>query len=438
LTRNMSKDKDKDQKEEAACGQGGSGSPEQTGGRIFMARQPIFDRQRKVFGYELLFRSGVENYFKGASLDQAASRVISSSSMVFDLDSVLAKRKAFINLTRSVLLSDSVTVLPSASTVVELLETVRPDEEVIEVLRRLKTQGYQIALDDYVDSAEFSPLLRLADIVKVDFLQSTESMQLELVEKVSDRDIRMLAEKVETQEDFIRALDMGYEYFQGYFFARPEMISRKDLPVHQVNALRLLREIHRPSMDFNGLEEVLKHDLALSFKLLRYINSAFFGCRVEIRSVRHALVMLGLREIRKWATLIAVANITADKPQELLVQAVLRARFLENLAPLVGEKERSQDFFLLGLFSLIDAFVDRPIREVLIDLPLAAEIKTALVDGTGRMKDVLDLCTSYERARWAEVASLCAKLGLLEERLPPIYREATEWARIGLTDPDLA
>jgi len=402
--------------------------------QIFMARQPIFDRKRNVFGYELLFRSGLENFFRHDNLDEASSHVLTTSSMVFDLGTVTGKRKAFVNLTRTVLLSDSVTLLPADTTVVELLESIQADEEVLAVCQRLKSLGYQIALDDFVYTENNSSLLTLADIVKVDFLQSDEATQASLVDRVGPLGIRLLAEKVETQEDFTRAVKMGYDYFQGYFFARPEIISRKDIPAVQLNNLQLLREIHHPNLNIARLEELLKHDVSLSYKLLRYINSAFFGWKVEIRSVRHALVLLGDKEVRKWATLVALANIAVEKPRELMVQAVFRARFLETLAPLLGMKDRAQDLFLMGLFSLIDAIVDRPAAEILSDIPIAADAKMALVEGKGHLKGVLDICLSYEKADWDNLSHVASTLVVSEESLPQLYLDATEWARVGLQD----
>jgi EAL and modified HD-GYP domain-containing signal transduction protein len=402
--------------------------------RIYIARQPIFDKEKEVFGYELLFRDSLKNVCEQPDLNLASRRVIADSAMVFGLGTLTGDRQAFFNVTRESLLAGHVSLLPVERAVVELLETIQPDEEVLGACRDLKQKGYLLALDDFCEPERYATLLDLTDILKVDFLQTSPEEQASMVRRFSPRGIRLLAEKVETYDVFQRAVDMGYHLFQGYFFARPQILERKDVPGTKARFLQLLREIHQPDLDIDRIESVLKHDASLSYKLLRYINSAFFGWQVEIQSVRHAVILLGEKDFRKWATLVVVSWMGQDKPAELVVTAVFRARFLESLAPLLKLARRSQDMFLLGLFSLIDALTDQPAEEVLEDIPIARDIKSALGGEANELRRVLDLGLSYEEGRWQEFAELAKRQGLDEDRVANLYFQSVDWVQHGLAE----
>jgi EAL and modified HD-GYP domain-containing signal transduction protein len=395
---------------------------------IFIARQPIFDQQQQVYAYELLFRSGLENIFNHADLDHASSKVALDSFFILGIDTITGGKKAFINVTRGMLVNGYVALLPREMTVVEILETVEPDSEVINACRKLKQAGYLIALDDFVDQDRYKPLVEMADILKIDFLETKKDEQKRLIDQFSPRGIHLVAEKVETRQTLQEAMAMGYSYFQGYFFSKPTIISGKEIPGFKVNYLRVLQEIHQPDLDYEKVEEILKMEMSLSYKLLRYINSAFFGWRVEIRSIKHALVMLGESDFKRWASFIALSNMAKDKPNELVFQAILRGRCLEMLAPMVRHSERAQDLFLMGIFSLIDAIVDRPLLDILIEMPIAEDIKSALMGEKGPLRDIYELMLSYEQGEWNRFSELAAMKKIDEEKIPPLYRKALEWA----------
>ncbi|MDC4225107.1 MAG: EAL domain-containing protein [Candidatus Manganitrophus sp.] len=395
---------------------------------IFIARQPIFDRQQQVYAYELLFRSGLENIFNHSDLDYASSKVALDSFFILGIDNITGGKRAFINTSRGMLVNGYVALLPREMTVVEILETVEPDPEVIAACRKLKQAGYLIALDDFIDEARFQPLVDMADILKIDFLETKKEEQKRLIERFAHRGIRLAAEKVETRETLQEAIEMGYSYFQGYFFSKPTIISGKEIPGFKINYLRILQEIHRSSLDYERVEEILKIEMSLSYKLLRYINSAFFGWRVEIRSIKHALVMLGESDFKRWASFIALSNMAKDKPNELVFQAILRGRSLELLAPVFHLSERAQDLFLMGIFSLIDAIVDRPLLDILVEMPIAEDIKAALLGERGYLRDIYQLMISYEQGEWNQFSELAAQKQIEEEKIPPLYRKALEWA----------
>ncbi|TAK02843.1 MAG: HDOD domain-containing protein [Candidatus Manganitrophaceae bacterium] len=395
---------------------------------IFIARQPIFDRQQQVYAYELLFRSSLENFFNHSDLNHASSKVALDSFFILGIDTITGGRKAFINVTREMLVNGYVALLPREMAVVEILEVVEPDAEVLAACRKLKQAGYLIALDDFVDQERYRPLVELADIIKVDFLTTDKKEQKALVERFAPRGIQLAAEKVETREVLQEAMQMGYTYFQGYFFSKPVIISGKEIPGFKLNYLRILQEINRPRLDYQKVEEIMKTEMSLSYKLLRYINSAFFGWRVEIRSIQHALVMLGEDDFKRWASFISLSNMAKDKPSELVFQAIMRGRCLELLAPAVRLPERAQDLFLMGIFSLIDAIVDRPLLDILSDMPIAGDVKSALMGEKGPLRDIYELMLSYERGNWNQFSDLAAEKRIDENTIPPLYRKALEWA----------
>jgi EAL and modified HD-GYP domain-containing signal transduction protein len=400
---------------------------------VFVARQPIFDIHQEVHAYELLFRSGALNAFDDSDGTAATSQVLINSFVVFGLASLTCGKPAFINLTREVLLQGFLDLFPPDVVVPEILENVVPEADVVEACKHLKSQGFTLALDDFIALEGHEPLAEIADIIKVDFLLTSPQEQAELARKLLPTGVTLLAEKVETHEEFKRALSDGYTLFQGYFFSRPEIMRRKEMPGYKLHYLQLMRELHREEAEVDDIEEIIKRDVSLTYKLLRYINSAFFGLRVEVTSLRHALVLLGARNIRKWTTLVALSCMGDDKPTELLSIALSRAHFCEAAARHMGMRAESANLFLMGMLTVLDALTDKPLPELLEQIPVTAEIRAALLGEPGKFTDLLDLIRHYEKARWDEVLNLCSDLGLNQDDIPGMYMDALEWARLSLS-----
>jgi c-di-GMP-related signal transduction protein len=390
----------------------------------YVARQPIFDKDEKVFGYELLFRNGLENAFSGDT--DEASRVTLDRSLLMGLDVLCDGRRAFVNCTKDTLIKGLVTLLPSTSTVVEILEDVPADPDVIAACRNLKEAGYMIALDDYVPDDKREVLTEIADIIKVDLQLTTDVQRAELVKRFGGR-CRMLAEKVKTHDEFMKARDLGFVYFQGYFFRRPEMVSTRDMPANRLQCLRMLQEVSRPEVDMAGLENLIKAEASICYRLLRYLNSSIFGLKSEIHSVRHALSMLGEREVRRWVRLVAAVGAGEEKPSDLVLSALVRARFGELLSPQVPHGE--SDLFLMGLLSLIDAMLEMPIAEVLEKIPLDKETKAVLLGQPSVLRPVYQLMLAHESGEWEAVGRLCQSLKLESEDVAGLYWQAQQWAR---------
>lgn len=391
----------------------------------YVARQPIFDRDEKVFGYELLFRDGFESTFIGDP--DEASRATLDRSLLMGLDVLCDGRRAFVNCTRDTLIKGLVTLLPSTSTVVEILESVPADPDVINACHNLKQAGYMIALDDFVTNDPREPLADLTDIIKVDMQLTTEEQRAALVQKFGPWRCRMLAEKVEAQRDFTRARDQGFVYFQGYFFRHPELMSTHDLPANRLNYLRMLQEVSRPELDLPALENVIKAEASVCYRLLRYLNSAMFGFRSEIHSVRHAMSMLGERDVRKWVRVVAAVGAGQDKTSDLVLSALVRGRFGELLSPLVPHGE--SDLFLLGLLSLIDTMLEMTMTDVLDRIPLDVATKAVLLGQPSPLRPVFQLMLAHESGEWDAAAALSKSLRLDPETIAGHYWQAQQWAR---------
>jgi EAL and modified HD-GYP domain-containing signal transduction protein len=391
----------------------------------YVARQPIFDREEKVFGYELLFRDGLENAFHGDT--DEASRATLDRTLLMGLDVLCDGRRAFVNCTRDTLIKGLVTLLPSTTTVVEILETVPGDPDVVAACQSLREAGYMIALDDYVADDPREGLTSLADIIKVDMQLTTEEQRIAMIQRLGGRHCRMLAEKIETHAEFVRARDQGFVYFQGYFFRRPEMMNTHDMPANQMNYLRMLQEVSRPELEIKALEQLVKAEASVCYRLLRYLNSAMFGFQSEIHSVRHALSILGERDVRRWVRLVAAVGAGQEKTSDLVLSALVRGRFGELLSPRVAHGE--SDLFLLGLLSLIDAMLEIPIEDVLEKIPLDHETKAVLLGQPSLLRPVYQLMLAHESGEWEAAAELSGKLHLDSEDVAGLYWQAQEWAR---------
>jgi c-di-GMP-related signal transduction protein len=399
----------------------------------FLARQPIFTWRRVVYGYELLFRSGLDNFFSHTDGD-AASASTADTMLLFGIDRLTEGKRAFLNCTREFLLRDYAMLLPQDRVVIEVLESVKLDKELIAACRRLKAQGYLLALDDFKDSPEWEPLISIADFIKVDLLATPPEEQSRLGKKYGDGKVRLVAEKVETHEDFKRTFDLGYSYFQGYFFSRPEVMRRHDIPASKLNYLRLLQAANQSEMDIQIVAERVKAEAAVSYRLLRYLNSAAFFLASEVHSIPHALSLLGERGIRRWVSLVAVACMADDKPQELVMLPLIRARFCELLAPRAGLGDASNDLFLVGLLSAIDAILDMTMADILNELKLREDIRDALMGRKNGLRDVFDVALLYETARWEELDLAAEHVHIQSDDVPEQFMEALDWSKRILTD----
>lgn len=395
---------------------------------IFVARQPIFDARLRVIGYELLFRSGMDNFCAGVSPDVATSHVI-NNGMTIGLASLTDGKPAFLNFSRTALVNDFAFVMPPREVVIEILETVEPDDQVLAACDRLKAAGYRVALDDFSAQPGYDRLVAIADVIKVDILATPSGMWAGIVQRYATDRCHLLAEKVETRDVFAETAGQGYRYFQGYFFSRPVIMASKTVPGYRLNYLRLLRELNRPDVDLRRLEEVIKQDASLALRILRRVNSVAYGFRVTTSALSHALVLLGEREIRVCATVWSLAELARGLPSELIVSSTLRARLCELLARPAGHADRASDLFLVGLFSMLDTILEQPMDQIVGSLPLADDVREALLGGQNPLRAIMDCVVAYERGEWDQVPALTCAAHLDESVLSRCYPEAIAWAR---------
>ncbi len=395
---------------------------------IYVARQPIFNQAKKIYGYELLFRDSMENVFSGIDGNAATSKLLSNSFLNIGIDRLIGKSLAFINFTKDLLINQLPKLFPNEQLVIEILEDVEPDDEVIESCSELSKLGYTIALDDFFYYEGMEPLIALADIIKFDIKATPLDEIPDLVNKLRNRDIKLLAEKVETNEEFDDALKRGFEYFQGYFFSKPEVVEGKDISPSKINLLEVMVEVNRSDFEFSKVENIISRDVSISYKLLRYINSAYYRRVNEISSIKQAILMLGERGIRSFLSLIAMTRLSDNKPDELMRSSIIRAKFCELLARCIESCKYSSELFTLGLFSSIDAILDDSMERIMARLPLSENIKRALIKGDGELINYLNLAKCYEKGDWAGFMESGKEFKIKEDKLPGCYLEAISWA----------
>ena len=391
---------------------------------IFVARQPIYDRELTVFAYDLLFSSGDADAANTEIDSEAAtSTVIVNTFANMGLTDLVGNRPAAMTVSKSFLLDAGSLQLPADRLILELHREVEADEEVLAALSELKMRGYTIALDDFAGSPGREPLIQVADIVKLDVQALGQQGLWQQSGPLQEIGTRLVAKRVETHEELDFCRSLGFDYYQGQFLCKPKVVTKRTIPANRMAKLAMLAELNSPEADFDSLEKLIGRDVGLSYRFLRYINSAFFSLPHKIGSIRQALVLLGIGAVRKWATLLAMADLD-DKPDELIVTALVRGKMCELAAASRPTRER-EEYFTVGMFSVIDALLDSPMDVVLSSLPLQDDIKDALHHHLGPKGVVLSAVLNYERARFEDLRAL-APPGVSAQE---IYQWAITWAR---------
>jgi len=375
-----------------------------TPSEIYVGRQPIFDRELSVYGYELLYRESAEATQCRLDTQTAFAVVMANAVLDFGLDTLTRGAPAFINCCSSAWSDELFDLFPKDKVVLEVLEDVPVDGELERILRRAKESGYVIALDDVVSIEKYIPLLPWVDIVKLELPALSEDKLIDVVGQLKGYDVKILAEKVETQEEFERVKDLGCDYFQGFFFARPKTITGKKLPSAHLQTLQILNDLSDEDADIDEIAAKVAGDVAMSVRILRYANSAAVGCRTELTSIQRAIAMIGFNQIRKWAQVIVMSGLATNKPSELLFTALMRARFCELVAS--RGREAHPQAFTVGLLSLLDALLDQPLETTFAELSLSDELEAAILNGDGPLGHSLSIARAYENFDWEKIGQL--------------------------------
>jgi c-di-GMP phosphodiesterase len=385
---------------------------------VFVARQPIFNRRLVVVGYELLSQRPGGGDAPILTPEGDTATVVVNSFTEIGLEQIVAGKTAWINVSREFVLAGLAEAVPPGLIGLEISDLELPDREMLAAVELLKARGYRLALDHFRYRPGIEPLLRLVDVVKLDVAALDHEELVRSIEIVEPYGVTLVANDVETIEDFEFCAAAGCDQFQGYFFCQPVLVRHRGIPVNRLALLWVVASLHDPAVQLADVERLISQDVALSFRLLRYINSAFFGLRGEVRSIGQALALLGVQNVRRWATLSVLASIE-DKPSELAVTALIRARFCERAGEQLGIPEASE-LFTLGLFSVIDALMDAPMESVLESLPFPADMRAALIHRRGEKGLLLDSVTALERGDLERAATIVSSAREL-------YVEALVW-----------
>jgi EAL and modified HD-GYP domain-containing signal transduction protein len=398
---------------------------------VFVARQPIFDSKGELYAYELLYRrTGVTSIAEGVSSDVMASEVLVHTFLNIGMDRMTGGHRAFLNFTREMLMRGMHQLFDPSTVVIELLETVSPDDEVVAAAQGLVQAGYTLALDDFEYEPAYEPLLRIASVIKLDVLNKSDEELGSMYARVAPHGGTILAERVETREVHSTCLALGYRLFQGYFYSKPETLARRDLSAAQLTILRLMNLLRDPDTTDEAIEDAFRTDVSLTIKLLRTVNSASLGGR-GIESIRHAVRMVGRAELHKWLSLLLVTSVAGKggTDAELVRAAIQRARLCEMVARQGRDRRSAEALVMVGLFSMLDAILKVPLSEVLHHIDLTDEVRRALLSRSGPYAPTLSMVEAYERASWPVVESECSLLGIDAATMGELYVEAMHWTR---------
>lgn len=388
---------------------------------ILIGRQQIFNSNLNVYAYEILFRGSDFDLNEKDGATSATNQVITDTILEIGLNQIVGSNKAFINFTAQNLLEKTPLNLPKERIVVEVLEDVTVDYRIINNLRELSLQGYTIALDDFVFSPEWLPLIEFANIIKLDVMAMPLEQTLATIEKLKPYQIQLLAEKVETTDEFEALKNAGCELFQGFFFSKPNVVAGKRVGINQIATIKLLSTINKPDVGFKELSEVIAQDVGLSYKLLHYINSAFFSLPNKIDSIQHAVTCLGISEIKRWVNILTLTSIS-NKPNVLFQNILIRGKLCELLAEQYNQ-DPSQ-LFVMGMLSNLDSLLDLPLQEALSQLPMSKEIEQAILHHKGIAGSILAYVINHEQ--WKSKGDL--NLDINPENFQEIYLESIHWS----------
>ncbi len=399
--------------------------------KFFLGRQPILDREQNIFGYELLFRSADISFADITDHSQAGASVILHALSGFGFGEVLGNHKGFFNVTGELLMSDALELLPREQIVIELLENVEITDEIVVRCLDLKRRGFSLALDDNSYAPVYEPLYNIVDVVKIDILEVSKTALPEMVRILKDHPVTLLAEKVETTEQFNECLGLGFQLFQGYYFARPSVLKKKRVDISGAALLKLLQLVLRDA-EIKEIEETFKQNPGLTYNLLRLVNSVALGMRERIKTLRHALTVLGLQQLRRWVQLSLFSRGSGKGSAPLLETAAIRGRLMELIVQKQclqpGDTDYADRAFMTGMLSLVDVLFDAPMEQVINQLNLADDVRLALRSRDGDMGRLLLLVESLEAMDFQKTAALLGENSCTMHTLLEAQLEAINWA----------
>lgn len=398
----------------------------------YVARQAVYDTKKRVFAYELLFRDGISNCFPDVSQDEATSSMLAESHLSLGVENLCFNKPAFINFHRDTILYRFPSSLDPLSVVIEIVETTDISQEFVKACEHIKNMGYKLALDDYDFSPRWDALIPLVRYIKIEseLVDFNNQEHVQKIEALKQQGKILIAQKVESNENFERFKQAGFDYFQGYFLSEPEVVKHKNVDVLASSIVQLVALSSSPDFDFNKVSDICEKDVGLTYKLMRFINNPLFNKRLKIDSLHHALRYLGTIELKKFIALLALANLKGNKPVDLILSSLVRAHFCKLLAAAMELKDNPPSSYILGLFSHIDALMDMPMPEIMESLPFSDEVKEALckTHTNSQLALQLRICFAFERADWAVIYEYSQKTEIKEAELFKMYYASVQWA----------
>ncbi|ABR49119.1 diguanylate phosphodiesterase [Alkaliphilus metalliredigens QYMF] len=393
---------------------------------VYVGRQPIFDRKMNVLGYELLYRRSINNFYEGTDDSQSTAALINNAFFAMELYELTSGTRAFINFSKEMILGEIPLLLPKEKIVVEILERAETSDKLINACKKLREKGYIIALDDFVFNEIDLPLIEIAHIIKVEFNNVDYSRQHQLIKQYKNS-VKFLAEKVETREEYELALNMGYDYFQGYFFGKPMVMKGREIDGLNTTLMRVLSELNQQEPEYQKITEIIETDLGLSYKMLKGANSIFFESKKQTYFIKHTLIRLGLVEVKKWVYLMMLKDIQVVENKELIRNCLIRGKLMELLSSEKGTKNKPIEYFLTGMFSSIDVLLNRSMNEIVEELPLSIDVKEALLGGNNEIRQSLHIVLNCEMLNWSITDIKRVFPNITQKKFMSMYIEALKW-----------
>lgn len=393
---------------------------------IFLARQAIYNKNRKIVAYEILYRNSLENVFDESEKQEAATYKVIQNISSFGLDKLTNNKVAFINFPEEAINENIATLLPNEKVIIEVLETVMPTKEIISNLRTLKNKGYSIALDDISTYSQIEGFLGVIDIVKIDYKLSNKYERFNIAHKTKDKGIKILAEKIESESEFNEASSLGFDYFQGYYFSKPTVLKSEDISTKNSTIFNVIVELLKEDFDINIMEQLIKSDIGLTYKFLKFINSAYFNFIQEVSSIKYAVMLVGREELRKWLSIISISEMNLPIGEEYSNNTIIRARMCELIAAIKVSSDSNLGF-MVGLFSDIDILMKKSLDDVVEELPINKEVKEALLGKENIYKEILDLAIAYENMDTEKIQNIATRINIDVDKIGLIYLESIEW-----------
>lgn len=396
---------------------------------MLIARQPIFDTQKNVFGYEIFYREHNSNEYNYDDGNLASTRVIAATFFSMNLADFVGDKKVFIHFTEELLSNEIETLLPKDRLMIEMLEhETTPSVELICSCARLNNEGHKLVFDESVFNASWNKLFEMADIVKVNFLESTDEQIKKYIENRNDK-VKLLAFKIEDIEMYEKAKKYGFDYFQGFFFEKPQLLEPKIIESNKFTVLKLFNVIFNKDIEFEEVAKVIEQDISFSYEILKLSNSVIFSRGNKVTSIREALVRLGINEIKKWGMISAMKKVSEKENEEVLNYSMVRARFMEQFACACGIEEKSMEFYTTGMISMLDVLMNTTMEKILDELELHDEIKDSLLNlnKNSELSKALSIIKNCEHGNWEEVEAVAKEKKISLSSIAVMHNESIKW-----------